>query len=187
MRALPFIVRGWSIGVTLGLCVACAADAGDPSKLVGSGGGVSGTVDSGGGGMDVESPPVEDSSAAGSDVGSAAEAGSPDSGADGGSAETGSLDDASAPEADGGGSTSDGGESADALACLRNIPSNCACMTQNASDEPICEKYVSCFADNDCNPSDACGSNDGVCGVNTLGGGGAPLAAAVQTYNCACP
>jgi hypothetical protein len=60
-------------------------------------------------------------------------------------------------------------------------------MTQNASDMPKCEMYLQCFAANDCNPMDACGSNDGVCGVNTLGGGEAPLMAATQTYNCACP
>jgi hypothetical protein len=184
MRALPSTVRDWSIAVAIGLCVACAADTGDPSKLVGTD--LPLRVDSGAAGMDVGTAPVEDSSA-GSDVGSAVEAGSLDTGADGGSAETGSLNDASAIEAEGEGGFSDAGESADALACLRNIPAKCACMTQNASDEPICEKYVTCFADNDCNPSDACGSNDGVCGVNTLGGGEAPLAAAVKTYDCACP
>jgi hypothetical protein len=54
------------------------------------------------------------------------------------------------------------------------------------SDMPICEMYLTCYANNNCNPADACGSNDGVCGVNTVGGGSAPQSAAVATYNCAC-
>ncbi len=57
----------------------------------------------------------------------------------------------------------------------------------NASDQPKCQEYLMCFATNNCNPSDPCGQNNGVCGVNTIGGGNAPYDAAVQTYKCACP
>jgi hypothetical protein len=72
--------------------------------------------------------------------------------------------------------------------CLQNIPASCPdCMTQNASDMPICEKYIQCYITNSCNPNDACGQNSGICGVNTVGGGSAPESAAVATYNCACP
>jgi hypothetical protein len=50
--------------------------------------------------------------------------------------------------------------------------------------------YLPCYEANNCNPSDSCGSNDGVCGVNKLGGGTAPVSAAQATYTCAgcnCP
>jgi hypothetical protein len=78
--------------------------------------------------------------------------------------------------------------SPDGSACLLAIPSSCPnCMTQNASDKPACQLYLQCFIANDCDPSAACGSNDGVCGVNTVGGGEAPYTAAVATYDCACP
>jgi hypothetical protein len=61
-------------------------------------------------------------------------------------------------------------------------------MTMNASDMPICEMYIQCYINNSCNPTTSCGSNpDGVCGVNKIGGGGAPETAAVATYMCACP
>ena len=60
-------------------------------------------------------------------------------------------------------------------------------MTQNASDMPICEKYIQCYIMNDCDPTTACGQNSGICGVNTVGGGNAPMSAAVTTYMCACP
>jgi hypothetical protein len=76
----------------------------------------------------------------------------------------------------------------DGSACLLAIPSSCpSCMTQNASDQPACQMYIQCFIANDCDPSTDCGSNDGVCGVNTIGGGEAPYTAAVATYDCACP
>jgi hypothetical protein len=78
--------------------------------------------------------------------------------------------------------------SGDAANCLNNIPASCPdCMTQNASDQPKCEDYIQCFLNNDCNPSTSCGSMDGVCGVNTIGGGLAPYNAAMTTYMCACP
>ena len=78
---------------------------------------------------------------------------------------------------------------ADGSACLASIPASCPdCMTQNASDQASCQKYIQCFETNDCNPNDACATNnDGVCGVNTIGGGEAPLMAAIATYMCACP
>ncbi len=76
----------------------------------------------------------------------------------------------------------------DAGCDLQNIPTGCPdCMTENASFMPVCQEYLMCFSENGCNPSNACGSNDGVCGVNTIGGGEAPYQAAVTTYNCACP
>jgi hypothetical protein len=57
---------------------------------------------------------------------------------------------------------------------------------QNASDRPKCEEYLECYRTNDCVPTAACGQNDGVCGVNTIGGGQSPREAAVATYTCAC-
>jgi hypothetical protein len=76
----------------------------------------------------------------------------------------------------------------DAGCDLQNTPAGCPdCMTQSAADMPICQQYLMCFETNNCNPNAACGSNDGVCGVNTVGGGEAPYSAAVATYNCACP
>jgi hypothetical protein len=47
--------------------------------------------------------------------------------------------------------------------------------------------YIPCYIANNCDPSTACGQNDGVCGVNTLGGGSAPQTAAIATFKCACP
>jgi hypothetical protein len=48
--------------------------------------------------------------------------------------------------------------------------------------------YLSCYQANQCNPNTSCGTDPtGVCGVNTIGGGQAPLVAAVVTYNCVCP
>ena len=64
-------------------------------------------------------------------------------------------------------------------------------MTQNASDAPICQMYIACYLARSCNPTPSlnapCAQNDGVCGVNTIGGGNAPMSAAVATYTCACP
>jgi hypothetical protein len=60
-------------------------------------------------------------------------------------------------------------------------------MVQNASDKPHCELYIQCFITNNCDPKSACAADDGVCGVNTIGGGTPPLTAAVATFNCACP
>jgi hypothetical protein len=72
--------------------------------------------------------------------------------------------------------------------CLKNIPATCPdCMTQNASDKPACEMYITCYMTNSCDPTTACGDNDGVCGVNKIGGGEAPEQAAMTTYMCACP
>jgi hypothetical protein len=80
------------------------------------------------------------------------------------------------------------GPSPDGSACLLDIPSSCPnCVTQNASDKPACALYLQCFIANDCDPSTACGSNSGICGVNTVGGGEAPYLAAVATRDCACP
>jgi hypothetical protein len=56
----------------------------------------------------------------------------------------------------------------------------------NMNDMPKCEQYLACYLANDCDPADPCGMLSGVCGVNTIGGGNAPEAAAVATFNCAC-
>jgi hypothetical protein len=80
----------------------------------------------------------------------------------------------------------DEGTGAAAGSCLEKIPASCPdCVTQNAGDAVLCHQYLHCFAA--CDPSQPCGTADGVCGVNTLGGGTAPYAAAVTTYRCACP
>ncbi len=74
-------------------------------------------------------------------------------------------------------------------ACLPDPPPvNCPdCKTQNLSDHPVCELYLTCYRNNDCDPNTSCGTNpSGVCGVNTIGGGSAPQSAAITTYDCAC-
>jgi hypothetical protein len=77
---------------------------------------------------------------------------------------------------------------ADGVSCLLNIPGSCPdCATQNPADQPLCRQYIQCFIAQDCNPNTACGANDGICGVNKIGGGAAPYQAAVATYDCACP
>jgi hypothetical protein len=78
------------------------------------------------------------------------------------------------------------GSQSDARPCLDEIPASCPdCVTQNPGDAVVCRRYLRCFAS--CDPSQPCGAEDGVCGVNTLGGGTAPYTAAVTTYRCACP
>lgn len=80
----------------------------------------------------------------------------------------------------------DAGPGSDAGSCLEKVPASCPdCVTQNAGDAVVCRLYLQCFAT--CNPSQPCAAPDGVCGVNTLGGGTAPYMAAVTTYRCACP
>ena len=108
-----------------------------------------------------------------------------DSGDDAGSgADAGATGDAGAGADTG--SSPDAGSRADAQWCLDAIPASCPdCVTQNPGDATLCRQYLRCFAT--CDPSQPCGAPDGVCGVNTLGGGMAPYAAAVATYRCACP
>jgi hypothetical protein len=187
MPAAPLAVRAWSISTALCLCVACAADAGDPGKV--DAGHAAITVDAGGG-VDTGSVPGQDSGG-GSHL---PDAGSPPPGPDAAGIDATSSNDAtggdetSIPEAAADVEAPDVVVPADASGCLNPVPSTCPdCMTQNASDVATCQKYLQCFAANDCNPADACASNDGVCGVNTIGGGEAPLMAATQTYKCACP
>jgi hypothetical protein len=80
----------------------------------------------------------------------------------------------------------DAGTGAAPGSCVDKIPASCPdCATQNPADAALCRKYLHCFST--CDPSQPCGDVDGVCGVNTLGGGTAPYAAAVTTYRCACP
>jgi hypothetical protein len=102
----------------------------------------------------------------------------------GASADAGSGTDAGAvPDARASANAESG---ADARTCLDAIPASCPdCVTQNPNDAVVCRQYLRCFAT--CDPSQPCGAADGVCGVNTLGGGMAPYAAAVATYHCACP
>lgn len=193
----------------VGLASACAADAGDASKT-GEGGaavtedgpmirsdGGGGGVDSAGGGGGTDSS----GGGGGGDTGSSdsimtsgneggGEGGS-DTGAtvldSGGGADTSTTPDVGAPDTASGHDT--GSPPTDAgSGCLSSIPASCPdCATGNASDKPKCQMYITCYIEHSCNPADACGQMDGVCGVNTIGGGSAPQSAAVATYNCACP
>jgi hypothetical protein len=78
--------------------------------------------------------------------------------------------------------------------CLATIPTECSCATQATKgiinpggDITYCEAYVKCFLENDCKPTDTCAtSNDGVCGVNKVGGGSSPGKGAATVYTCAC-
>jgi hypothetical protein len=159
------------------LGAACAADPGDPLKTA--------------------------ASATGSEVFDDAGETSPSNDDDAGASEAAAPPPSTVQDASPGGSEADtspaipAGDSGDAApppppadgGCdLTSIPASCPdCMTQNASDQPICQKYLACFAMNACDPNTSCGSNTGVCGVNTIGGGEAPYTAAVATYACACP
>lgn len=177
MRVSRLVVRVWTrwaivAAPLLGAAAACAADPGDSPKS------------------------AADDASSGSDVGLSSDTGGEAEGSSGGRDAPGvdvvNGSDGLAPETgsdvDAGNDTGIIDAGSDALTCLQNIPGNCPdCMTQNASDKPICEKYIQCFITNDCNPHMACGSNNGVCGVNTIGGGYAPYNAAVATYDCACP
>jgi hypothetical protein len=80
--------------------------------------------------------------------------------------------------------------------CLNSIPATCnVCQSQNSGDVTTCKNvYLPCYVNHNCNPNDnaqgQCGYQDGVCGVNRLGGGSAPQTAAINTYACAmckCP
>jgi hypothetical protein len=172
MSSSRFAILARVLAVASCLDTACAADAGDPPK---SAPGDAGPADDTG-------PPSGDEENDSSGPSAAPETGS-EAGDD-------DADDASpvAAIADAAAIDAVVESSVDAACDLPNIPSSCPnCMTQNASDMPTCELYLRCFVENSCNPSAACGSNDGVCGVNKIGGGEAPYQAAVQTYNCACP
>jgi hypothetical protein len=64
----------------------------------------------------------------------------------------------------------------------------CSCedYVTNLSEASACERYVECYQQADCLPEQACREPDGTCGVNTLGGGAEPLAAAEAVWECAC-
>jgi hypothetical protein len=164
----------------------CAADPGDPLKSSLSGSTLNGE-DSG-------APEDEGNDGSSSQAGGSSSSGGAPSGSSGGAVTTNEEASTSAMESGSGGTPDATGgappardASVDGPACLESIPSSCPdCATQNASDKPVCERYIACFIANDCDPNDPCGENDGVCGVNTIGGGDAPLTAAVLTYNCAC-
>jgi hypothetical protein len=158
------------------LNAACAADPGDPLKTIDDGGpGRSADLDAPGGGGGDDADLGTDSSSPAVDTGALV-------GDDAGDAHADTGQGVTQPEAAAEASVGDGGCN------LLNIPASCPdCKTMNASDIPICQKYLMCFSDHGCNPSTACGLNDGICGVNTVGGGEAPYQAAVATYNCACP
>jgi hypothetical protein len=174
MTSSRFVILARVLAVASCLDAACAADPGDSPKSPPGG---TGPADDSG----VPSPSEsEDASGPSTEPEAGSAAGDGGAASDGDDASTvadaAALDDA-VVEAN-----------VDAACALQNIPSSCPnCMTQNASDMPVCEMYVRCFIENSCNPGTACGSNDGVCGVNTIGGGEAPYQAAVQTYDCACP
>lgn len=105
----------------------------------------------------------------------------------GDAAEGGGVGDASMAAGDTGTDGASDTGAADA-GCLANIPSTCPdCAVQNQTDLPVCEKYLTCYQTNNCNPSTSCGSANSICGVNTIGGGTAPQGFAIATYNCACP
>jgi hypothetical protein len=172
MSSSRFAILARVLAVASCLDAACAADPGDSPKSAPAG---PGPADDSGVPTGSES---EDSSGPSTvpETGSAASDGDDASTVADAVADAAALDDAGVEA------------NVDAACALQNIPSSCPnCMTQNASDMPVCEMYVRCFIQNSCNPGTACGSNDGVCGVNTIGGGEAPYQAAVQTYDCACP
>jgi hypothetical protein len=209
MGAWRLGVRKWTVLVALCVATACAADQGDPSKSLFSDGesdndSSTGIGAGGGGGTGEEGFGGTGGSGGGGATGGGSGAGG--AGGTGGSSELEASTDTGPNDAtivDTGSGTatrdavvadmasSDVGVpdvSGDAANCLNNIPASCPdCMTQNASDEPKCEDYIQCFLNNDCTPSTSCGSMDGICGVNTIGGGLAPYNAAVATYMCACP
>jgi hypothetical protein len=161
------------LSATPWLSAACAADPGDPPKSLPDDGGPSPTDALGGPGIDTDNESAE--------TGPVPEAGSEADDASDASTEVAAPSDATAFDAI-------VEANVDAACNLSMIPSSCPnCATQNASDAPICQMYLRCFIDNGCNPATACGSNDGMCGVNKIGGGEAPYQAAVQTYDCACP
>ena len=191
---------GWTGLCALGLLTACAADAGDASKS--STAGVTVTNQEAGASGNDGSPGtgVDSGAGGGGDAGGVSDfdTGMADSTATSNGDASGGGVDAPFADATAGADTSPPPEASvdtgpppplDAGPdCLKNIPASCPnCMTMNASDMPNCEKYIACYLANSCNPADACGSNDGVCGVNTIGGGSAPETAAEATYACACP
>lgn len=65
---------------------------------------------------------------------------------------------------------------------------NCGCADQvaNPGDVPRCEEYLACYLTEACPPDNLCRGPDGVCGVNRIGGGAAPQAAADAVWQCAC-
>ncbi len=215
MAAFRFIASGRTALCALGLVAACAADTGDAAKELnqvtgGADGGVLEKIDasmaasdSGGGGFDSGGGGGEPDAAGGgggldSGGGGVLDTGSPDSilttnmdSGFGGGMDTGVADvltpsDTSLPDA-----PDDTGPPPPVDAgpdCLKNIPSTCPnCMTQNAGDMASCQKFITCYLTNSCNPSDACGQMDGICGVNKVGVGSSPQTAALATYACACP
>ncbi len=186
---LAFRSCAWVVSAALCFGAACAADPGDPLKTVSddSGSIVTENPDGASGEIGDDAALGDDTSSSEMDTGPVGsdDAGGavPDADQGGGQPDAGpdtsmGLDASGTPEV----SVGDGGCN------LASIPAKCPnCMTQNASDKPVCQTYVRCFLTNDCNPNTACGSNDGVCGVNKIGGGEAPYSAAVATYDCACP
>jgi hypothetical protein len=60
------------------------------------------------------------------------------------------------------------------------------CSTQTQSDHQACSVVLDCYVTNSCTPS-TCGTNDQVCGQNTLQTGGAAFDVALTVYNCLCP
>ncbi len=72
--------------------------------------------------------------------------------------------------------------------CLQNPPVSCDTCAENTIDPSGCQILINCYKVNACNPADACGASDGVCGVNTLDvTSGVEPAAAKEIYSCDCP
>lgn len=63
----------------------------------------------------------------------------------------------------------------------------CSNYVNNPSEIEACEQYLECYRSLECLPEQPCRGPDGVCGVNTIGGGAGPELAAVAVWDCACP
>jgi MYXO-CTERM domain-containing protein len=88
------------------------------------------------------------------------------------------------------GGASDGGAGGappgqDCLENWRNTTSGATCTGQSQGDRLTCIQYLDCYYTNNCGPR-SCGGNDGICGINTIGGGtaGQPIADQVYTDLC---
>jgi hypothetical protein len=73
--------------------------------------------------------------------------------------------------------------------CLDHVGEVCDhCDDGNQGDITKCHEYITCFETEGCDPADSCAtSNDGICGVNNVGGGTAPRDQARNTWeDCGC-
>lgn len=176
------------------MAASCAADSGDATKTLEDGmaplqGASGGNVMLGGdgayGGQDSATGSVDNGGGSTSSGGIGA-ASSSSSGSSGSSASGSSGSGRGSDAAPGDGGGAEAAPIVDGAACLMDTGACAVCVTQNSGDVTACMAYLSCYETNNCNPHTACGSMDAVCGVNTIGGGNAPQAAAIATYDCAC-